>query len=97
MRLELEADDEEQEHDTEFGERVDRFGLLDELESPRADRDAGEKVARDRAEPEAVRGHHRDHRGGVLVAAGERVAARQDLRALFALSYTGTALAAGGP
>src|SRR5439155_6238108 len=63
MRLELEADDEEQEHDTELGERVDRFGLLDELESPRADRDAGEKVARDRAEPEAVRGHHRDHRG----------------------------------
>ena len=63
MRLELKADDEEQEHDTELGERVDRFGLLDELESPRADRDAGEKVARDRAEPEAVRRHHRDHRG----------------------------------
>src|SRR3954465_7476754 len=61
MRLELEADPEEEKYHAEFRECGDRLGLLDETESPRTDRDPREEITRDRAEAQAMRGHHGEH------------------------------------
>jgi hypothetical protein len=63
VRLELEADQEEQEHDAELGEGIDRLGLADELQAPGADGDAGKEIARHRAQAQTLGGHDREHRG----------------------------------
>ncbi len=46
-QLELEPDDEEQEHDAELGDAADGLGLADERQAGRADDDAGGEVAED--------------------------------------------------
>ena len=63
VRLELEADDEEQEHHAELGEGADRLRLADQLKAPRSDGDSSEQISRHRAQAEAMRRHHRHHGG----------------------------------
>ena len=61
--LQFEPDDEEQEHDTEFGEVQDVVGVVNETESERPDDDAGGQVSEHRAETEtATQGDHRNSR-----------------------------------
>ena len=54
-RLQLEANDEQQEHDAQFGEVQDVLGVVDEGEPERADDNAGREVAeyRSKAQPAA--------------------------------------------
>ena len=63
-QLELEPDDEEQEHDAELGDAADGLGLADERQAGRADDDAGGEVAEDAGEAEAPEQRHGDHRRG---------------------------------
>ena len=59
-RLHLEADDEEEHHDAEFGDVQDRLGVVKDGEPERADDQAGGEIAQDRAEPEPPEDRHRD-------------------------------------
>ena len=77
LRLELEADQEEHQDDAELGELEHVLRAGDELQSPRADQDAGAQVADDRAEAEEPGHRHRQHGGGEIdEAAGEPGAVR---------------------
>ena len=60
-RLELEADDEQQEDDAELGDVQDFFAAGDQPRC-RADGDAGGEVAEDGAETDALEQRRRDHR-----------------------------------
>ena len=80
-RLELEPDDEQQEHDAELGDVADGLGLADERQAGRADGDAGGEVAEHGAEAEAPEQRHGDHRRGAEDQDRRQEArmARQDL------------------
>ena len=60
-RLELQADDEQQEHDAEFGDLQDLLAAGDQPRR-RADGDAGGEIAEHGAEPEALEQRRGDHR-----------------------------------
>ncbi len=62
--LELEADDEEQEHDAELGEVQDVVDVGDEPQAPGSDQHAGGEVAEHGAEAELACQHDRDYGGG---------------------------------
>ena len=64
LRLELEPDHEQHQHDAELGEVHDRFDVLDEPQSPRADRHAGDEIAEHRAEAEPPEDRHREDARG---------------------------------
>ncbi len=51
---ELEADREQQEHDADLGQRLDRLGLAHQAQRARADEDAGQQEAHDRRHLEAA-------------------------------------------
>ena len=63
-QLELEPDDEEEEHDAELGDAAHRLGLADERQAGRADDDAGGEVAEHGAQAEAPEQRHGDHGRG---------------------------------
>jgi hypothetical protein len=63
-RLEIQSDEEEQQHDAKFREAADRLGVRHELRSPRADGHAGGEKAEHRAQTEAREQRHCDHAGG---------------------------------
>ncbi len=74
LRLELEADQEEHQHDAELGDLQHVLGPRDELQPPRADQDAGAEVADDRTEAEEARQGNGEDRGGEIdEAAGQPV------------------------
>src|SRR3990170_2335109 len=64
LRLELEADQEQEEHDAELGEVQHALAVLDEAERVRPDGDPRHQVAEDGAELEALEQRHRHARGG---------------------------------
>ena len=66
LRLELEPDDEQHQHDAELGKMQDRLDVLDEPQSPRTDRHAGEEIAEDGAQAQALRERHAQHRRGEI-------------------------------
>ena len=66
LRLELEADHEQHQHDAELGEMQDRLDVLDEPQSPGPDRDAGEEVPEDGAQTQPLRERHAQHRRGEI-------------------------------
>ena len=72
LRLELQADHEQQEHHAELGEGADLVPVLDQPEAPRADGDARQQVARHRAKAQAVRDHDRQNRGREIQAGHEK-------------------------
>jgi hypothetical protein len=60
-RFEFEADQEQHQHDSEFGEVQHRLRVGHELQAPGPDRDAGAQVADDRAQAQQARQRHRQH------------------------------------
>jgi hypothetical protein len=62
-RLQLQADDEQQQHHAELGEMKDPVDIGEQLEAPGADDDAGREIAEHRTEAQAARDRHRDHGG----------------------------------
>ncbi len=63
-QLELEADDEQQQHHPELGDPRHHLRVLDERQAERPDRHAGGEVAEDAALPEASEQWHGDHGRG---------------------------------
>ena len=59
-RLQLQPDDEEQQHDAELGDVRDAADVTDEVETPRADDETGGHVAEDRGQPREAEQRHRD-------------------------------------
>ncbi len=65
LRLELEPDDEQHQHDAELGEVQDRLDVVDEPQAPGSDRDAGDQIARaPTPSPSALGERHAQHRRG---------------------------------
>jgi len=63
-RLQLQADDEQQQRHTQLCEVQDILDLGDEFQAPGTDDDAGREVAQYRTQPEPAEQRHRDHCGG---------------------------------
>ncbi len=61
--LELETDQEQQQHDPELRELECGLDVADQPQAPRADERAGREVAQHRAEPEAAEYRDEEHRG----------------------------------
>ncbi len=61
--VQLQADDEHQEHHAQLGEVQDLVDVANEAQSPGADSDAGDQIAQHRADPQATGDRHRHHRG----------------------------------
>ena len=66
LRLELQPDQKQHQHDAELGEAQDLFGVGHQLQAPGPDQDAGAQVADDRAEPERSCHRHGDDRGAQI-------------------------------
>jgi hypothetical protein len=64
LRLELQADEEEEQHHAELGKVQHRVRIGDEAEAPGSDRHAGGEIAEHRAEADALEDRHGDHAGG---------------------------------
>ncbi len=62
LRLELEPDHEQHQHDAELGKVQDRLDVVDEPQSPGPDRDAGEQIPEHRAQPKPLGERHAQHR-----------------------------------
>ena len=62
--LELEADEEQQQHDAELRHRQDRLRIAKQADAERTDDDAGREIRDDRREPDDARDRHAHHRGG---------------------------------
>ena len=61
-RLQLQADDEQQQHHAQFGKVQGGFDLADEAEHARTDQDAGNQIAQHRAQAQAFEQRHGDDR-----------------------------------
>ena len=63
-RLQLETDDEEQQHDAELCDFRDVADVVDEAQAPRSDDEARRHVAEDRAEVQQSEQRYREYGGG---------------------------------
>ena len=66
LRVQFEADQEQQQHHAELGEVQHRLRLRDQAQAPGTDRHAGDEIAEHRAEAEPLEERHRDHAGGEI-------------------------------
>jgi hypothetical protein len=64
--VELEADEEEQEHDADRAEAEHRLRIGDQAQAPGADRDAGDEVAEHGTQSEPLENRHRDDPRGEI-------------------------------
>jgi hypothetical protein len=62
LRVELQPDQEQQQHHAQLGHLGDRGRIGDQTNPPGADGRPGHQVAQHRAQPEALEHRHRDHR-----------------------------------
>ena len=62
-RLQLQADDEQQQHHAEFGEVQDGLDVVDQAEHRWPDHDARREIAKHRAELQPAEQRHDDDRG----------------------------------
>ena len=63
LRVELQADEEEQQHHAELGELQHRLRIRDQAQAPGADDHAGDQIAEHRAQAQATKQRHGDHAG----------------------------------
>ena len=59
----LQADREHQEHDAEFSQILDTFGIGDKTRGMRADHDPGTQIAQHGRQIQDAKDHHPDHGG----------------------------------
>ena len=64
LRVELEPDQEKQQHDAELGDLQHRLRIRYQPQAPGPDRHAGDEVAEHRAQADALEDRHRDDSGG---------------------------------
>ena len=62
--LQLQADDEQQQHDAELGEIHDAGHILHQAQAPRSDDQPGGDITQDGAQPQQAEQRDREHRGG---------------------------------
>jgi len=63
-KIELQPDQEQQQHDAELRDRQDGFGRTEDADAPRTDQHAGRQIRHDGGETDAARDRHADDRGG---------------------------------
>ena len=76
LRVELQPDQEQQQHHAELGELQHPLRIGDERESPRADRDAGDEVAEHRAQAKPAADRHGDDTGSEARQGLRKIAVR---------------------